>query len=1180
MLKILILFALTFNFAFAKSRFTDADQKKFMEEVKQGIAAHKVENKGKVDLQIIKPGLYDELDVYYKQEKFTREEMVTIKKNYEDFAKKPTDADKTEEAFYKFVENQLSEINKTQVTKTKEGQVCNNWSCEDGLKCAPDPKQKSGPKCSQVGLECKDDGDCCSSSCTLNKKKNKRYCEEVYRCFKPLNLGQSCLINPVCGEGECLAFNSNTSGIGECSSKGKSCKKNVDCCSNSCESNRCSEAYICKDCVKNGKKPERGQKCCEGLYLNDKGICVPDVPPSVLPQVRTHFIEKTFIAMTALFISSAQADEAYDTVNADHDTYENFRAESAQADRVTVKAPVFTLERKSDFKTCDIRFRDDFSKYLKTNNLLDLELALVSFDFMLSGDGVNDYWTRGSDPSSSIYGRLKNVAIAHQALRKTTNEKIDKINRKLTCMCLDVVGHDNIKDPAKKSFFETCEEYTATQAGDVCYKDTADGPQTCASGEANCNCVKTTVDKIATEAASGVKGKKLITVWTQNLQAFNASLTVDNTSISKQLADISQWSANEAKWNDADTKTYSLFTFSMKNPSGSVAAMGAILGALLAAGIIAVMGGFATTSILTAWAAAGIIATSAITGGTGLWLIASLKGAWISKRPEVVDKFVRSYSCGKKETCQDWDRTLKQPFNKICNVHTSANACIKNFVVSNKDLSDPRYIVDPWIPNGVAKTLIIRDANDDRDYAHKLEDGFQAAKNNMIAKNPGAVGGGGDKGGGAYVSEDYMRTLFVDSDVLGSYTPKIGVDDKRYILDDKIIAEIKKAAIGYAIKEKFFFAEQVQNPSAELLDSKYCTKISQEVWCSKETENLDKFADYTYEYHFLWPKTSRSKEISYPTVGLTTYLDLMSNGVAGTLAVGAGNASKTFGNLNSKYLEDYLNTLQLYRDQPINQSDATRLKLLDAQINQAKKDLNNQLTLNALMAGNTDLSNLNAAGISTAAKGAGISGNVSLTADQSSFLNAIGTLRNTRKEQLKKLDTYKKAIATSGNADRATKVASASKNFAASFAKPLSGSKGLSSGIGLFGSGGTDGLGIKDLSDDNKKSDKNKFSGAFGGGLPSGGASSSTGVHLSPGKSTSTDDQNAASAIESGTGSGLSDEDSKKLAEAIEARNKANKDKYSSKEEQTLFEKVTNAYIRNYDKVLTKKKDKDVTEQK
>jgi hypothetical protein len=1261
MLNIFISLVLSFNLAIAGSRFSDEDKQKFMNDVKQDIASHKMENKGNVDLQIIKPGLYDELDTYYKQEKLTRDEMIKIKQRYEDFSKNSSrmPAIAIEEEFYKFIQSQLNEINRSQVSKIKEGQVCNNWSCDEGLKCAIDPLQEDGKSCRKEGRECREDKDCCSSSCTLDKSTNKRICEDVYRCFKPLALGQACVTNPVCGEGDCLPYNSRTSGIGECEERGYSCKKNSDCCSNSCDRNRCVDSFICKDCVKNGKKPTRGQKCCEGLYLNEKGICIPDVPPFVIPQVNNKspllkFLASILIenanALTpeeeqkilrdkiateiatkvgaksnspadieaalntynetpediakikqlaaldpeykALYDKAIAAEKAEDaaeaartinittdssemtnTVLSNKEKYSNFQAESIKEEAVKVKTPEMKFVRKSDFVKCDVRFKDDFANYLKTSNLIDLELALLSFDYMLLGDGVNDYWTKNSDASSSIYGRLKKVAVEHQKIRTDTNKKMADINQKLTCMCLDVIGYSNIKDAAKKSFFEKeCPEYKIAISGEVCSTKVACGenekgtstctdglmPISCKKGDAGCTCTGAAITDVEGETASGVKGKRLLVEWTDNLEMFNASLAVDNTKTYTGISEVSNWATNEAKWNDAENRTYSLFNFNVKKPSATVVAAGGLLGALLAAGVIAVLGGFATTSILTAWAAAGIIATSAVTGGTGLWLIASLKGAWISKRPEIFDKVVRSYTCGKKETCKEYSRELNQPYNDICKVHTSANACVKNFVVYAEG-GEYRYLVDPWIPKDIQKSFVIRDLGEGRNYAEKMEDGFQSAKAFMISKNPGATGGGG-KSGGKFVSEDYMRTLFVDADVLGKYTPKIGLDDKRFLLDAKIIQEIKNKAKKFAIDEKFFE--------------------------EGDTENLNNFAEYTYQYHFIWPKTSRQREISYPTIGLTTYLELMSNGVAANMATGATNASKTFGNLNANYLEDYLKTLKLYRDLPINQSDKSKLDSLNAEIAKIQIDLDNQKAFNALT-NNTGLDGQLLGvtpGVNSLNAINGGAGTVKLTSGQAGFLNAIGTLRNARKAQLKKLDTYARAI-KGGNSDRAGRVAAAAKKFTSNFTKPRSGSS-LGKGGGLFGAGGIGGSGSLtgteggDLSKSDSAS-KNNYGAdgvndsGYGSGSGDGSGSGSSG---SSGDGKNSDSANSSGA--GGSGGVGSDEDSRRLTDAIEARNRASQGKYQSSEEQTIFEKVTNAYIRNYDKVLTKKSEKDVIEQK
>lgn len=921
------------------------------------------------------------------------------------------------------------------------------------------------------------------------------------------------------------------------------------------------------------------------MYQNEKGICVPDVPPSVLPQVKKTTIKNIFIASLALLINTAQADEAYDTVNADHKTYSNFQATPIQGEIKKVATPNLALERKSDFGTCDIKFRDDFQNYMKKEGLLDLEIALLSFDYMMTGDGVDDYWRTSQDPKTSMYSRLKVIAQKHEAQRHATNDKIDQINHKLTCMCLDVIGYANIKDEAKKTFFRNeCEEYKVALSGSVCYQmvactDSVVGtstcvnglmPQSCVDGDQGCTCAESQIASITNETASGIKGKRLLTMWTKHLADFNQSLTVDNTSTYRQISQISQWASNEAKWNDAEHREYDLFNFNMKNPSGSVAAMGAILGALLAAGVIAVLGGFATTSILTTWGTMGIILVSAASFGTGTWLIASLKGAWISKRPEIMDKYIRTYGCGKKETCQEWKRTLKQPFNNVCNVHTSANACVRNFVVLQDDVNTS-YVVDPWVPVGISKTFLLRDAGDSRDYAQKMEDGFQTAKAHMIGKNPGATGGGGKDGN--YVSENYMRNLFIDATTLGKYTPQIGTDDQRFLLTNNVVDQIKAQAIKYAIREKF-----VQRTAADGGgDNRYCALDNGVTYCSTDTENLEKFANYTFEYHFLWPKTSRPKEISYPTVGLTTYLDMMTNGVIGSIAVGASRAASTFGNLNAQYMQDYLNNLQLYRDQAINASDVKLKKILNAEIDKTQNMLNQQKLLNAMASNSaldSQLQNLNGNLVSSTANQVG-AGDATLDSNQTGFLNALGTLRVARKEQLKKLENYKKAIAasskTSEGAERAAKVSSAVKNFSSSFTKPLSGSKTAS----IFGSGGVDGLGSG--KGENKAPTSNDWNSGMYGNIGNGGISSgntnNSGSNSSDKKSTTDADKTKAA--------GVSDEDARRLSDAIEARDKMSKEKYKSSDEQTIFEKVTNAYIRNYDKVLIKKKsDKDVIEQK
>lgn len=1169
MLKSLILLTLVLNIAFAKDRFSEADKKRFLDDVKQEIAEHKVENKGKVDLQIIKPGLYAELEDYLKQEKFTREELIKIKQDYETLAKDSSiTSDKAEEAFYTFINKKLDEINSKELPKVKEGDICNNWSCSDGYKCAPDPVQEAIGKLKKAGATCLENAECVSNECVEATPGSKnKICEDAYRCFRPLALGESCVANPVCGNGACLPYNSMTSGIGESFARGSVCKKNSDCSSNSCSAGICKDNFICKDCVSNGEKPQRGQKCCEGLYQNEKGMCVPDVPPTVIPQVRVSPVKKFFYAIANSIISKAAAEDVVtttattaattatttaasteeevadkfintgalndnvnlkDEIRNNKTKYEAFQAKSATStnDSVDLNMAKATMkfEKRSNFATCDIHFKDDFYNTLMNDGTFNYEVAMLGFDFVTTGDADADYWTVSGKQDSSIYARLKKIGLAHKLVRAETNKKIDYYNKKLTCMCLDVQGFDKIENKDKKKFFaEQCDEYEKYTNPSTNYDEL--------NGD-----------------ASGVKAKRLIYAWTQNLTSFYMELTVDNSGTYSDMLAVSNWARSEAKWSTAKTENFDLFKFNIKGKgSSSVAALGGLVGALLAAGIIAILGGFATTSILSAWAAAGIITASAATGAGGLWMIASLKGAWITQRPEITDFHVapRSYSCGKKQTCMEYTRTLVQPYNDVCGIHTSSNACIKSFVVVNEN-SESRYIVDPWVPAGVSKAAIL---SNQPVYAEKMEEAFKAAKSAMISKNPGATGGGGKKGGGSFVSESYLSEVFIDATLVGRYVPALGPNlETTYFMKPEKVKLIKDAAKNFAISEGFLKAT--------------------------ETANLEAFANYAYEYHFVWPKKSSPGEISYPTVGLTTYLSYMAKEVSGKISTSTGKTAVGLSTLSQLHLKDLIATLKLYAEKPINQTDALKSSLLAKEIAEAQKELDNLVTMNGMLDNknlDTQLSSLNSTFVADQSKLAGATGNANFSTEQTSFLKAIGNLRSSRKLQLKELDTYNKAMAANGDKERTAKMAAVSKSFSEKFSNK-SGSIFSSSGLGTSTSSSS-GEAASAVSDKAANRASNSYGNAAGTGalFGSGTGRSST---------TSGSGTDASGSAASATAAAAINEDEKRLADAIEARNQAKKDKYQSTDGQSLFEKVTNAYIRNYDKVLTKKKDKDVIEDK
>lgn len=213
----------------------------------------------------------------------------------------------------------------------------------------------------------------------------------------------------------------------------------------------------------------------------------------------------------------------------------------------------------------------------------------------------------------------------------------------------------------------------------------------------------------------------------------------------------------------------------------------------------------------------------------------------------------------------------------------------------------------------------------------------------------------------------------------------------------------------------------------------------------------------------------------------------------------------------------------------------------------------------------TQLGNLTPGFMSDQSKLAGANAVAQFSQSQKDYLKAVGGLRKTRLDQLKSLESYNKAMDKNGNKDRAARVSKASKSFSNKFAR---GNSGFDNAFGSTLNASEDsGDGNSENSRANFKSGVIDNSSGYGDG-GAGGLYGSASNSRKSGNSTN-----------GGSGASTSrSSDQNKIADAIDARNK-DKSKYEATDGQTLFEQITKAYIRNYDKVLNKKKDKDVIEQ-
>jgi hypothetical protein len=276
----LILFFLLFSsHTFSQEeRITAEVRKDLIGELKQGIEEHKKKRK-KIDLTILKPIITKRVTEWYQQKIASREELLSIQSEYEKLearAEGMSDEQKEKEIVLIF-ENSFDTANETGAPACiAEGAVCNIWGCCKDLVCAQEPQRIAKVKERSCGLpeaECETNDDCCSQVCSSEKK-----CEDIEICYAPIPANSDCFFNPACQAGTCETVDANTNQLGECKPAGNKCNSDVECCSNKCLKGECLDNFMCLDCVKTGIKPERGKKCCKGLFLGLDGKCIPDAP--------------------------------------------------------------------------------------------------------------------------------------------------------------------------------------------------------------------------------------------------------------------------------------------------------------------------------------------------------------------------------------------------------------------------------------------------------------------------------------------------------------------------------------------------------------------------------------------------------------------------------------------------------------------------------------------------------------------------------------------------------------------------------------------------------------------------------------------------------------------------------------------------------------------------------------
>ena len=1211
-LKAIILSLLIASTASA-ARLSEADMGDVQKQLDELVQETKGQD-GFIQMDSFNTAAFQSLEKFHTQRKITREELFKFKEELERIRTQAQPKDREAEIRKVFAAN-LNTVAKSSKKLLKQGEICNNWDCEKGLECAPvPPRVASKGKLKAGDQACESNSECTSGECYKREEDGKKVCDYTYRCYRPQKIGSSCLENPICAGGECQELYFSDGNIGACLANEKQCKSNLDCCSDSCVKGQCVENYRCDDCISSGTL-KRGQKCCSDKAIEKNGQCVPLVVPlNPFVKIFNTILEIAFPSAVALepildedreggggggfFNPPPQQPNVNSQYRSNVNTTNQQAGSGVSQDQLNftgaaeIERFALATDKPSNFETCEINLVNDYAKRLseakmpgsQTVSMLEVELALLGFEFVAGGENqIQDYWKGGSS-NQTLHERIRQIANKRKIIRNDFYNDMRWFEPKIKCLCLEKTGWKQMTADQKTYYENDCRIGLAIpplQGGspdDIQrYRQERDDKAAQMAMSAQDWKAKIDEHKRAEENneieegddAMGVKALELLEAWaTANATIEEISLVMSNISMD-DLKKIETWAKTEAKWSNVEMKNRSLYTFSVdESPTYSNPAL---VVALLSAGVIAIMGGFAFSATISAWAAIGIISSSAVSIGAGMWMIGSLRGAWQNASPYVSDRHTNTYKCGKNDSdqCYKFQRTLTQPYNSVCGKHISATACIKHILVI-EDNGAQKMLVDPWIPQGIGYSEIVKDS---RSHADLLESGYVAAYNHMRSNIPSPHQNKYAENDVAH-SRSMLEQTVITNAVLGKYAPKYGQNAQNYVLNEATQKKIEDKAAEFLVAQG---------------------------WATDEL-GAKRFGQYVYNNHFVWSKMTYSDVLAYPQPGLMSYIGLIANGLASSMDFSTTVAGGFRQLSNSYFCERASRTTNEGEriSDPQNRCSPTRTGIDGGDGNRVRigggadgSDRNALEGAGGNGIGFSSLSGLSGFGAGSMAGVNGESGTLAGSNFGSGNFNsslfgdgvnkAISNLRNFRKDQKAAADEFRNKV---GGDERGKRLLAKAAEFRDDFySSSTGGSSKFGSGAGgaggLLGASNPNATNLgSDGSADADKNNKDGKGGFFGEGIGrrtgNGGAGSGAGSGIGFG-----DDYGKSGAYGngsgdgsgSGSGGGLSPEDARKLADAIKSRDGNSKNgKYDRQEGMTLWEIVTNTYIRVYDRLLERKK--------
>lgn len=328
------------------------------------------------------------------------------------------------------------------------------------------------------------------------------------------------------------------------------------------------------------------------------------------------------------------------------------------------------------------------------------------------------------------------------------------------------------------------------------------------------------------------------------------------------------------------------------------------------------------------------------------------------------------------------------------------------------------------------------------------------------------------------------------------------------VLKEDIVQSVKEEVKRYALEQEFF----------------------------NDEEDLNKFAEYTYRFHFEFPKKTAKGLNRYPTPGLTTFVAFIEFTI-GAIKESSMRQKESYGSLASQYAADLNTTKGYYEGGPAAHKSG---------------DGSRNVNLGPLELRELNLLSLNSDQMSGFAGAQ--SGEIKTEKFENAKLGAYNAgkaaLADTKSERAKRYSHYKNSV---GNTKRGKRMLKKAKEFQKKFTDPMGTAKAMMSGSDPLSS--TAMASMKSpvkrtaptASIRKKSASKSNFS-------------------SSPRRSSNYGSSSSSSGYSNQSSSGMSGTDMDHMINSAKRDNDLDSD-----EADTIFTKISKTYFRNLDRIFSKK---------